>query len=150
VLVRSFNNVVNGKNDCDRPDRISATHSYLGTTDRKPNCRQRDNHNVVAFGRMDMGVLAVTCFWISGGRIVEADMRINNRENWALAMAGCVGDRPSLEATITHEVGHVFGLDHVGERRHGRLTMSPFIDGPCQNNEATLGWGDLRGLQQLY
>ena len=150
TLVKAFSNVTNGHNDCGMDDRISATHSYLGTTSRSPNCRQRDNHNVVGFGRMDMGVLAVTCFWINGGRIVEADMRINNRESWALAMAGCGGDMPMLEATIVHEAGHVFGLDHVGERRHGRLTMSPFIDGPCQNNEATLGRGDVLGLRQLY
>jgi hypothetical protein len=95
-------------------------------------------------------VLAVTCFWISNGRIVEADMRINNREHWGLSLANCGGDMPMLEATVTHEAGHVFGLGHVGERRHGRLTMSPYIDGPCQNGEATLGWGDLRGLQQIY
>ena len=150
ILVRSFNNVVNGRNDCGRPDMISATHQYLGITTRSPNCRDRDGFNVVGFGRMDFGVLAVTCFWINGGRIVEADMRINNRETWGTSLATCHGDSPMLEATITHEAGHVFGLDHVGERRHGRLTMSPFIDGPCENGEATLGWGDLRGLNQIY
>jgi hypothetical protein len=150
TLVRSFSSITNGRNDCGMADRISATHNYLGTTSRSPNCRQRDNHNVVGFGRMQLGVLAVTCFWISDGRIVEADMRINNREKWALSLLACTGDRPMLEATIVHEAGHVFGLDHVGERRHGRLTMSPFIDGPCQNNEATLGKGDVLGLRQLY
>ncbi len=150
TLTRSFSSVTNGTNDCGMPDRIGATHRYLGVTTRAPNCRQRDNHNVVAFGRMQMGVLAVTCFWISGGRIVEADMRINNRESWGMSVGTCGGDMPMLEATIVHEAGHVFGLDHVGERRHGRLTMSPFIDGPCQNNEATLGRGDVLGLRQLY
>jgi hypothetical protein len=150
TLVRSFNNVVNANNDCGLPDNVDATHKFLGNTTRSPNCRARDGFNVVGFGKMDWGVLAVTCFWMSGGRIVEADMKINNRENWALSLSRCSGDMPMLEATVTHEAGHVFGLDHVGERRHGRLTMSPFIDGPCDNNEATLGWGDIRGLQQIY
>jgi hypothetical protein len=150
ILNRSFSNVTNGRNDCGRPDRISATHHYQGATSRSPNCNMRDGFNVVGFGRMENGILAVTCFWISGGRIVEADMRINNRETWALTVAGCSGDRPMLEATITHEAGHVFGLDHVGERRHGRLTMSPYIDGPCENNEATLGRGDMLGLEEIY
>jgi hypothetical protein len=150
VLVRSFNNLVNANNDCGLPDNVSATHSFKGTTSRSPNCNRRDGFNVVGFGRMSRGVLAVTCFWMSGGRIVEADMKINNRERWALSASSCSGDMPMLEATITHEAGHVFGLDHIGERRHGRLTMSPFIDGPCNNNEATLGWGDIRGLEQIY
>jgi hypothetical protein len=55
-----------------------------------------------------------------------------------------------LEAVLTHEAGHVFGLAHVGESRHGRLTMSPYIDGVCNNQESTLGLGDLRGLEALY
>ena len=93
------------------------------------------------------GVLAVTCYWIRGGKIVEADMRITTRESWALSLANCHGDMPLLESTITHEAGHVFGLDHVGERKHGRLTMSPFLDGPCNDNEATLGLGDMLGLE---
>lgn len=150
ILNRSFSNVTDGRNDCGRADRIGAAHEYQGATSRSPNCNTPDGFNVVGFGRMENGILAVTCFWISGGRIVEADMRINNRETWSLALAGCSGDSLMLEATITHEAGHVFGLDHVGERRHGRLTMSPYIDGPCDNNEATLGRGDMLGLEQIY
>ena len=150
ILNRSFSNVTNARNDCGRADRISATHEYQGATSRSPNCRARDGFNVVGFGRLEAGILAVTCFWTDRGRIVEADVRINSRESWALALAGCSGDRSVLEATITHEAGHVFGLDHVGERRHGRLTMSSYIDGPCQNSEATLGRGDMLGLEQIY
>jgi hypothetical protein len=150
VLQRSFTNVTTEHNDCGRADTVNAAHSYQGTTSRAPSCTSRDGFNVVGFGRLDPGVLAVTCYWIRGTKIVEADMKITTREHWALSLATCRGDSPMLEATITHEAGHVFGLDHVGEKRHGRLTMSPYLDGPCENNEATLGLGDMLGLESMY
>lgn len=150
VLQKSFSNVTGANNDCGRSDKISATHQYLGTTSRSPNCGSRDGHNVVGFAKLNFGVLAVTCYWINNGTIVEADMKITTGESWALSLSSCHGDMPLLESTITHEAGHVFGLDHVGEKRHGRLTMSPFLDGPCENNEATLGLGDMLGLESMY
>ena len=149
VLKRSFANITGARNDCGRSDRVSATSDYLGRTRRRVNCNAPDGHNVIGFGRLPYGVLAVTCYWIRRGRMVEADIKINRFESWALRLRRC-RDKPMLEATITHEAGHVFGLDHIGERRHGRLTMSPYLDGPCQNEEATLGLGDMRGLEALY
>ncbi len=150
TLKKSFHNVTGSYNDCGLADQVSATDHYLGKTSRSPNCNFRDGHNVVGFGRLPAGVLAVTCYWIRGGKILEADMRITTRESWALSLSSCHGNMPMLESTITHEAGHVFGLDHVGENKHGRLTMSPYLDGPCELNEATLGKGDVNGLRALY
>lgn len=149
VLERSFANLTSGRNDCGRADGIGATSEYTGMTSPRANCRAPDGRNVVGFGRLQYGVLAVTCYWTRNGRMVEADIKINDREMWALAFHGC-RNRPILEATITHEAGHVFGLDHIGERKHGRLTMSPYLDGPCENAEASLGLGDMLGLEALY
>lgn len=149
VLQKSFSNITNASNDCGLADTVDATHNYLGTTSTRAKCGSRDSRNIIGFRQLEYGVLAVTCYWTSGGRIVEADMQITTRETWALSVASCSNDM-MLEATITHEAGHVYGMDHVSERRHGRLTMSPFSDGPCDNSEASLGWGDIRGLGALY
>lgn len=149
VLRKSFSNITSARNNCGLADKVSATHTYLNKTSVRPRCDRRDSNNVVGFQRLEWGVLAVTCYWLSNNRIVEADIQINSRERWALALSGCV-DEVMLEATMTHEAGHVFGLGHVGERRHGRLTMSTFLNGPCQLSEATLGLGDVRGLEALY
>jgi hypothetical protein len=149
VIARAFNNIVNARNDCGRSDRISATHAYQGTTTTKARCNYRDGKNVVGFKSLPSDVLARTCWWVSSGRIVEADIQINTNFRWALSLSGC-SFQPMLEAVMTHEVGHAFGMGHVGEKNHGRLTMSTRLDGMCNNQESTLGLGDLLGLEQLY
>ncbi len=149
TLRRSFGNIVNARNSCGRADGVSAKASYLGTTSSKPSCVNMDGRNVVGFRALPSDVLARTCWWTMNGRIVEADIQINSALPWATSLASCSREY-MLEAVMTHEVGHAFGLGHVGEARHGRLTMSTRLDGACNNQEATLGLGDVRGLEALY
>jgi len=155
ALVRSFNNITKEHNDCGRPDKVSATNSYDGRVSRAPNiskngqCTGSDGKNAVGFGNLPAGVLAVTCTRRFGGFIVEADIRISTRFDWATTVAEC-HNQELIEPTITHEAGHVFGLGHVGERRHPLLTMSTQSDGPCNDAASTLGLGDMLGLEALY
>jgi hypothetical protein len=157
VIKRSFDNITGARNDCGLADTVSATHSYLGTTSAKPNvtkrarCGPSDGQNVVGFGSLPNGILAVTCIrYGNNNSITEADVRINTMYDWVLNVGACRYWQELLEPTMTHEIGHMFGLAHVGEKRHGRLTMSPISDGPCSNAESTLGLGDVRGLRHLY
>jgi hypothetical protein len=149
VIKQAFANVTGARNDCGMPDRVSAAASYKGTTARRPSCSSYDGYNVVGFKSLSADKLAITCYWTLNGRIVDADILINSNVKWSLSVASCVS-RSMLEATMTHEVGHAFGLDHVAEASHGRLTMSPVLDGLCNNNESTLGQGDVLGLEKLY
>jgi hypothetical protein len=149
AIRRGVDNIVNANNDCGRADRVSARARYLGTTTRKPSCNISDGYNVVGFRKLPAGTAARACWWYIGNRIVEGDIQFNSNERWATSLAGC-RNQLMLEAVMTHEAGHIFGLGHVGERRHGRLTMSTFIDGACQNSESTLGLGDMLGLERLY
>ncbi len=155
AIVKSFDNITHVSNDCGRPDNVSARHVYDGRQMRAPNiskhgnCTPADGKNAVGFGRLPAGVLAVTCTRRFGSFMAEADIRINNRFMWAATVATC-HNQELIEPTITHEVGHVFGLGHVGERKHPLLTMSTASDGACNNAASTLGWGDIRGLQDLY
>ncbi len=40
---------------------------------------------------------------------------------------------------MTHEWGHVFGLDRVPEDGNRNQTVSPVINGTCQSSERSLG-----------
>lgn len=155
VLRRAIRNVTGARNDCGRPDRVGAEARYLGRTTTRPGltregtCSQADGRNVVGFGRLPPGYAGLTCIWVLGSRIVEADMKLDRSARWATGLAACASAQ-LIEAVVTHEAGHVFGLGHVSEDRHGRLTMSIRLDGICQNGESTLGLGDLLGLEALY
>jgi hypothetical protein len=155
IIRKSYSNVTGAYNDCGRSDKVSAKNVYDGQTTRTANvskggwCTQGDNQNVVSFGRLPRGVLAVTCTEVRRGQITEADIRVNSRYNWALSKAAC-SHQELLEPTLTHEVGHVYGVGHVGERKHPLLTMSVASDGACNDEASTLGLGDMLALESLY
>jgi hypothetical protein len=149
-------NVTGAHNDCKQADRVGALHRYLGTTYRRPGiggtsgCGRADGVNVVAFGNLAGGDLAMTCWWTLGGKVVEADVKLNKADyGWVVNVPKRCSRKWSIEAVATHEFGHVFGLGHVSEGTHPALTMSPSIRS-CQRSEASLGLGDLRGLEKKY
>jgi len=155
ALRRGITNITDAVNDCGRSDRVSATATFLGITATLPaptadlTCAGRDGQNVVGFGRLPTRYAGLTCIWSQGDRIIEADIKLNKRSRWATSLVGC-NAASLIEAVTTHEAGHVFGLGHVSETTHGRLTMSERLDGQCQNSESTLGNGDMRGLETIY
>jgi len=155
VLTQSVENITDGRNDCGLPDKIGATATYAGRT-TKPPCESdlADGYNSVGFGELPetepKDTIAFVCTYGDDDEVVEADILINSAIAWALAEDECEGDQEVLEATTTHEFGHVFGLSHVSERLHGDLTMSPTSNGPCDTEETSLGLGDILGLEELY
>jgi len=156
VIKTGVANITAARNDCGLPDEVAAQAVYLGPTEVEPCTDEGDGVNVIGFGRMprDLGVdlIAVTCpyTFIQTDEIAEADVIISEDIDWALSLDTCSGMQELLESTVTHELGHVFGLAHVSERRHGDLTMSPRSNGPCDDSESSLGLGDVLGLEELY
>jgi hypothetical protein len=155
ALKRAAGNVVGADNNCDLDDHVGASHRYLGTTSRAPNvnaksvCLARDGQSVVGFGDL-ASQLALACWWTRDAVVVEADIRLNKADHrWAIYPGKSCRASFAVEAVATHEFGHVFGLGHVNEDVHGKLTMSPLIS-PCQNSESSLGAGDVLGFTSKY
>lgn len=145
-----------GDNSCGLIGDLALSQRYSGETTRDAGinadgtCGERDERNVVAFGRLDGGLLALTCLWWSKGRTVESDVRISDAPNMFTLNpgAGCSGSW-DLQGTLTHEFGHVFGLGHVSYAEHGELTMSDGLPA-CSANFRSLGLGDYQTLKGQY
>ena len=159
-LRAAVRSITAARNDCGLPDRVSARATYLGRTTRKPGvtgkalCSSTDHNNIVGFATLPPTIAGVTCAWFTVpargiGRAIEADVVLNREQAWAPRRATCSGNEVILRSVATHEFGHVFGLGHVRETTHGRLTMSQAI-GPCDDSAFTLGKGDIIGLERLY
>lgn len=161
AIRRGALNVFDTRNGCRLGDRVPVALRYTGRTGAPAQagaglCGTNDGLSVVAFGDLERGVVASACT-ISDSRpdldeVVAADIKINRADfRWTTAPNSRSCRRAyDVEAVMTHEWGHVFGLGHVPERAHRNLTMSPTINGPCQTSERSLGRGDVLGLDAKY
>ncbi|MDP8957507.1 MAG: M10 family metallopeptidase domain-containing protein [Actinomycetota bacterium] len=155
ALKTSVSRIVNGYNNCGQGDAISATHSYAGRTTSLPDistsaaCLSLDRKSEMGFAALPSGMVGMTCWWSLSGEIIEGDIMFNKNIKWYLKKPRRCSSRWSLHAAAAHEIGHLYGLNHVSEADHGSLTMSPKIMS-CQKSEVTLGLGDLKGLEALY
>ena len=161
AILRAAGNVVDTRSDCHLGDRVPATLDYDGRTSaaadiQDGSCMKSDGVSVVSFGVLPKALAkACTYYKINPSDYDEvgtSDIKINRADfRWTARpnLRSCKGAY-DLEGVVTHERGHTFGLGHVPEESHGRLTMSPVINGPCQKSERTLGKGDVLGLEGKY
>jgi hypothetical protein len=153
-------NIANTKNNCRLGDHVprKAGLAYEGRTSARAQlnasaqCSDPDGQTVVSFGRMQNGSLTAHCTaWNSNG-VVSSDILINKKHySWTTNPgARSCRSKYDLASVVTHERGHTYGLGHVSEGSHGKLTMSERINGTCQASERTLGRGDVLGLASKY
>ena len=151
AIKRANTNIVTGRNVCARADAISASYRYLGSTTRYPNisssasCTGGNGYSTIGFGALPSGIAGMACaYGIYNGTAREGDVRLATGVKWETT-ASCY-DEYRIEALMTHEFGHIYGLKHVTS---SALTMYRGVR-KCSMAAATLGLGDLRGLERKY
>jgi hypothetical protein len=167
ALRNAMHNVTHAQTDCGLTDNVDAEASYQGHTVKSidvvnantgsPSCRSTpDGVSVVDFGQVGSGSYVFQCsYWVSHAgpnSATEADIRLN-KSDWEWTVnpldPSCVAAL-GVEPLATVGRGAGFGLGAVPESIHGNLTMSQTPNGACQDDESTLGLGDVLGLRSLY
>lgn len=162
AIIESYNNITTGRTECNRggrkPSGLSNQYGGLSSTPvgatPSGTCTATDNNNTVGWVRLNINATAITCSsafrpGIIVGELMESDTALNSNFPWVTNIANCTSGY-DITSTMTHEVGHTYGMGHVDEATHGNLTMSTTSNGQCQISERTLGEGDLSGLESLY
>ena len=131
------------------PDRSRARFTFAGPSGRPTG---RDGVSLVEFGDVDRlggvcaGTVACTITFISGGRAVESDTRIDRvRPNGYFTDASRRRGL-DLQSVMVHESGHTLGFDHVSARS---VVMFPVI-APRTVGGRILGRGDALANNRKY
>jgi hypothetical protein len=144
LTVRSAHRVwPQAQSTCADRDHYSFAYNYLGHTSKNP---KYDQVNIVDFGELGQGSLAVNSTWYSStNKILEVDLRLNKVDYKWSNVEGV--NLYQVRNVVAHELGHQIGLDDLGTPHEG-LTMFGKI-GTGEMKKVTLGRGDLRGADTL-
>jgi Matrixin len=112
-----------------------------------------DGQNIVLWSPADTSfrcgpsalACTITSFERSTGFIVDSDVLVNSAFPWSADAAGPPPSAYDLQTALTHEDGHVAGLDHVTDPTS---VMYPFL-APGETRR-TLSQDDVDGISTVY
>jgi len=93
----------------------------------------------------------IVTFFTETGEIIDADTELNASFRWGVLPPGV--DDPSnpvidVQSVVTHEAGHVFGLDH--ENTLGPQVVMFFSDTTGDSTRRMLTGDDVAGVRAIY
>ncbi|TSC64547.1 MAG: peptidase M10A and M12B matrixin and adamalysin [Parcubacteria group bacterium Gr01-1014_106] len=129
------------------------TVTFAGSTDvSRP---RYDGKNVMLWRSLSRGIVGAAYIWYlpSTGEVLDADLVLNTRVPWAVndpsaGDCGGVARAYDVQAVVTHELGHWFGLEDLYDAStvdltmHGRVTMGEL-------KKTSLGEGDRLGANAI-
>ncbi len=152
----AFNLWTSGANRCTGAIYNSSfVNTYIGGTSKATNvttaagCAAPDGFNVVGWGALPTGVLALTCRYSMGTAVFEADMKFNSAISFytGSSTGSCTGAQFDLREIAAHEAGHVVNLAHSPQS--DSQLMKPGFN-VCETNQRLLAPGDILGLLANY
>lgn len=138
-------------------DCSDMTVTYAGLTDEDrvgySTCEDSRNANIVVFRDTSWshasGALALTSvlYEMQTGRIVDADIELNDFENFTFTATDDQAQVDiDIQNTVTHEIGHVLGLDHPPVPEATMFATAP----SGETEKRTLYQDDIDGLCDMY
>lgn len=129
--------------------------TFIYTEDTNVKAAKLDGINAILWKGIRGGAIAITYAWYyrSTGNLAEADMVLNKNLPWAVndsSLGDCGGDTSAydLQNIVTHESGHIVGLDDLYDGADQDLTMFGYgTKGELKKD--SLGLGDVTGTNVL-